>query len=280
MNPYARAGYYAGTYGPRAAWAAGKIARFAYTRFTRRNKRKYAAKKKENVGRRAKMKFGDPPHSSNLKSTLHFDDIRFYVTPTRTLSWDNVLLFKKGPGLDERIRDIINFRGIKTCIELSNNTTKPMYVNVCLLSRKDRLNDRDQSNVTDIGKNFFRGHGNDRSNDFASTSSGLSLNCANLNTDKFLIHWRKRVLLGSKTSTTFTDNREDYMEIMKYTAFKRQLRFEDPGEGDSNAPVNANLYLVWWCVNFGEDANIAPAAGALNFNHRTIRYFRETSTLA
>lgn len=275
-NPYARAGYVAGTYGPRAAWAAGKIARFAYNRWRRGRKRSAKrARKASNVGKRARRKFGDPLGSSNAKRSLLDNDTKHYPCATRTLYVEDLLQFQKDSiRLDARNRDIINFRGCKMCFEIFNNLSQPTYVNVALVSRKDN-----KESDTDLGSDLWRGNGNMRAFDFTNSTSALTYRCANINTDKYLVHKHKRYLIGANnTSAGFSEQQHSYRMIKWYVPFKRQLRFEDPGEAPTNAPVNANLYLIWWCCRYGQGPGAAPEANSLQFNHRIIRYFRETSS--
>lgn len=271
-NPYARAGYMAGRYGPAAARAAGAIARWGFRRF-RARKRSFAGKRKRsnpNLGRGAKRRVGDRVGTSNAKKVA--TNTGSSPVNTRTLYAQNLIHITRGEDLNQRDRDIVNFRGVKICKWWRNVGDTPIFLNVAVVSRKDA-----PSNIPPETGDWFRDvNDNKRSQDFDPTQlSAIAFRCLGINTDKYLVIKHRRYTLGGLGDANTTAQKPNYMMLQWWIPFSRQIRYV-PDEGDGYA-INANLYLVWWADNLVNNPGTA-AATTLNSSQHIVTYFRDTKT--
>lgn len=180
----------------------------------------------------------------------------------------DIVKFAGSAAYDRRLKDQVNFRGIKFCMNVraegALGTAKAMF-NMAIISPKSDLTSSAAVPVTD----FFRNpDGNDRGIDFGDASlSTLDYYCTAINTDKYNIHMRKKFLVGPSGSTE--GNKERLVEF--YLPINRQIRYE-PGSAN---PVGKNMYFVWW---FSASDGGAPA-NSVRYSYRIVKYFKETTGL-
>lgn len=248
-------------YGPAAARAAGRIARFAYKRY--RSKRSGYRRSKK--ARFSTTQVGNRVGTSNSKSRIQLNTDPD-AKSSRTLNVVALTSITLGQGLSQRERGVANIRGFKICMAVRNQLLDPLYFNAAVVSPK---------NTTSITPaNFFRGNGTaERGIDFDNARTALEFHCLNLNTDKFVILKHKRYRLRGTGNTAFTDGTgKSYMNLDWYIKLKRQLRFE----GASAGPIADPVFLVYWMDNFRADANDPPVLGTASVSERHLVYFRET----
>jgi len=257
--------------------AAAPYARAAINRF-----RKYRKTRKKSVSNRrakqlAKRRVGESIGTSNAK---HEANQSSTLMSTRTLYQFpllNLPVFNTTGGtpqvLDRRINNVVNFRGIKFCINIKrepltgsaeNGNTQQLWVNMAIISPKANLTADETVPVT----RFFRNDGQTRSTDFSTALTGLDFRCLPINADEYIIHKHHRMILGPKTSTEGRDERT----IEFYWPLKRQIRYE----AASSTPSAKNIYLVWWCDISQSGSGGAAFPGAVRLNLKHVKYFRST----
>jgi len=169
------------------------------------------------------------------------------------------------PAYDRRLRDQLNFRGIKFCMNFRCEGalgTAKSFMNVAVISPKSDLLSTDSI----PNASFFRDPNGTRRDiafgDLALTS--LDYYCNSINTDKYNIHKRMKMEVGPTQSTE--GRKEKYVEF--YLPVVRQIRYNE----NDPSPDGKNLYLVWW---FSASDGGTPA-NSMRFSYRVTRYFKET----
>lgn len=236
----------------KARWAAGKI------------QRNWRAK------RAARRSVGHPVGQSNAKR--HDDNVSNAVGFYNRLYSHPITWPSRGTNLDQRIRDVINLRGIKVCAEFhttSTGTNEEFYVNYAIVTDKRRPND-----ATLADTHFFRGTDQQRTVDFNSNQVGLGIHkhCIGLNTDRFTVfmHRRWKMTTGGSHNHILPTTKT----IMKYIPIKRQIRFNEDNTPDTK------FWAVWWYTLVGTtQANIEGTADIVHMNQHFVKYYRETHTV-
>ena len=144
---------------------------------------------------------------------------------------------------DERVRDVVNFRGWKICWQLRNDTQKPMIFHWAIIQPK-RPGEFGLSQNDD----FFRDNGSStRAVDFSNGLTCLDFDCNAINTDTFNVIHHKKLRLGPKDGdNAFVDtSSRNWMFFQKYIDLKRQIRYNSAGNPESA------LYFVYWCDTWG-----------------------------
>lgn len=193
---------------------------------------------------------------------------RTYTTQNnRTLESVGLLNLTKGSGIDDRERNMVNFRGCKICFEVENtfNTLvgRKLYFNVAVITPK-ALSDTTTSIPT---AGFFRNSGAlDRSIAFSNSLSSLEFHCLPINTDKYHVMKHERKVLGPYSSTEGVNT----LSMDFYVKVNRQIRYLDTG----SAPVGKNLWLVYWVDYFGAVAGSTPVnCGRIGYD--ITQFFKE-----
>jgi len=231
---------------------------------------KLVAKARRNIRQKARLRkrvgerIGTGPakrHETNVDDTL----------TTRELRSDPLLNIPAGTALNQRQRDIVNFRGIKVCMSLVLNSGlntgngEHVYVNVAVISPKaDNLTGDDAVPTAE----FFRGNADDRAQDFDSTQlSSLEFRCLPINTDKYNVHKHIRFMLGPYASTEGKNTKT----LEFYVKVNRQIRYEATNAN----PEGKAMYLCYWACFQDDAAGTGQATGQINHQLRLVRYFRE-----
>lgn len=237
-------------------------ARIGYFSSKRRLQR--AAKRRRfapsNLGHPAGADTAKRHQASNLDSSPRSD---------RTIYDFNVTLVPKTTTnvIDQRQRDLINMRGVKICMEVTNNTADPLYFNLAVISP------RNKAAVVVSNTNFFRANVASRAVNFDSTSlNGLDYACRPINTDEFIVlrHWRYTLIGTDNTSGTVAMSGKNTRVIMKYVPIKRQIRYDS-----SSNPINGNVFVVYWAAKYASPSGVSPVANQYNTTQELITYFRE-----
>ncbi len=248
-------------YGPTAARAGGRIAKWAYRRYKTGRRSGYSRAKR---GRFSKTRIGEVVGSSNSKPRIQVRNSLALSRASRTLYSENLTVTDQGGNRNERERGVINCRGFRICMAIRNNISEPLYVNVAVVSPKNA------GEITSA--NFFRASGQSRGSDFDNSKTGLEFHCLPLNTDKFAILKHKRYRLNNEESGSNITGK-NYMNIDWYIKLKRQLRYDDT---TTTSPIDGAVYLLYWCDRFfGQDSNI-PVGASMSTMERHIMYFHDT----
>jgi len=168
--------------------------------------------------------------------------------------------------INSRQRNLVNLRGTKICMEVANNVSAPLYFNIAVVVPK--------LDTTVSATNFFRASGSERGSDFDATSlTGLQFHCLPINSDKYRILYHKRYkLIGADNVTRVARQGKDYMTIMKYIKFKRQLRFDNTSTTTSEG---GSPHMVYWASQFDSAATAGSTADVYTVTERFVSYFRE-----
>jgi len=168
--------------------------------------------------------------------------------------------------INGRQRNIVNCRGIKLCLEVSNGNGSPLYFNMALLAAKDGLSG---VQTTD----FFRASGNQRATDFDQALTSLEFHCLPINVDKYTVLKHKRMrLVGTSQSSFIERSGKSYMNIEFYQKLKRQLRWDETSQ---TQPTSGGVFLVYWADVFQSDGGSTPVTGTYTVTERHICYFKE-----
>lgn len=225
-----------------------------------------------NKRRRIMRTIGERPGSTSAKKYEAQYDTTTATYNTRTLWSDDISQLPKTTGtageLDSRQRDIANLRGIKFCYEVRNDRSEPMYFNWAVISPKN-------SDVTSIPTaDFFRDWTTARAIAFSNTLTGNDFHCRPINTDLYDVITHKRYVLAaaneSATNASYTSNRSNYVNIMKYIKIGRQFRY-DAGSSDAEG---RRLFVVFWGDFWGRNSG-STGTSNIFMNRRAILYFRE-----
>lgn len=239
-------------------------------------KRAYAAYKdrpaRANSGRSQKKKrqkkssvpVGMPVGSANSK--LAGSARAFTLQNNRSLESFGLLNLVKGSGIDDRERNMVNFRGVNVCMEIENTFNliqgRPLYLNVAVLTPK-ALAAPASIPVSD----FFRNSGAlNRSIDFSNSLSASEFHCLPINTDLYDVVKHKRHMIGPYTSTEGAN----CIAIKMYIPVNRQIRYEDAG----TTPVGKNLFLCYWVDFLGNPGGATPTTCG-RISHDITKYFKE-----
>lgn len=254
----------AARYGPTAARAAGKIARFAFKKWRARRRGGYRSAKRARFSR---SNIGERIGTSNAKTAIQTRLQAANGRNTRTLYSRNLTSLTFGGNINQRERNVVNCRGFKICMQIRNDNSEPMYVNVAVVSPKN------SGSVAPA--NFFRSHGPERASDFDNQKTGMEMNCLGLNTDKFDILRRKRYRLrGNGVAGDFVqDSGSNYIDIDWYIKLKRQLRFD---RNEAESPTDGVVYLIYWMDKYFASQGQVPSLNALTVQERYWMFYRET----
>ena len=250
-------------YGPTAARAAGRIAKWAYRRYRSRRTGYRSAKR----ARFSTIHIGEKVGTSSSKVNEQ-KNTSLVAKNTRTLYAQNLTTVTFGADRNERERGIINCRGFRICMAMVNDINVPMYANVAVIHQKD-------AETAPAETNFFRGPGAQRGQDFGNALTSLEFHCLPINTDKYVVLKHKRLLLAPDIEVTgdFNNNKgKNYANLDWYVKLKRQLRFDNSAV---STPTNGNVWLVYWFDTWPAAANATPTNTAVRVTERHLMYFHE-----
>lgn len=271
-NPYTtKTGYLAYLRARRASRIIGGAYRaYRATKMFRRIKRRVAqyggnAFKRRRIGARSRI--ADPVGKSTAKRNQNVTDtLRNWTTNTQYTEDLTNLGQTTTNEINYRQRGIVNIRGFKLCMSVKNNGNTPIYLNVAVLGSK--------ANPGIINQEFFRSNDNERAVNYNDVNlTDLDRHCRAINTDRWLIFWHRRFMLGcvDQVGGDYNDKRQSYMKLEKYVKIGRQFRYSE-GTTDS-IPENGECKLVYWFGTFNGtgSAVVDAASGEL----RNVVYFRE-----
>lgn len=221
-------------------------------------------------------KHGEAVGSSVAKSHTAVRDgtVQEYNTKTLYIEnlWDVPHDNNNGVAKNERLRLILNARGVSIKGELRNNFTEhPLYINMAVVIPKN--------NLTVTEENFFRSYGNSRGENFPTglqDKTGLELHTHPINTDKYTVVRHKRYKLDPVNSVSLnhrgrSSNSLTYNWYLKY---KRQLRFDD---ADNDVPTDGNMVFCLWCSQAFSSQTQAVQTAAMTGTQSIRCFFKESN---
>jgi len=227
--------------------------------------------KRRNVGMQQRLAIGTRVGSSVSKCDQIEDS---FAQGTKTLRQYKLLDLAKSNDLSDtqsRNRDLVNFRGIKLCINFQNVTNSvDAYYGRIMHGHVAVVSPRALDATTDVPfGDFFRSQGEvgKRGKDFAIDLTGLDFRCLPINTDLYYIHQHYKFKLARSSTTSGGTE----MLYEKYLPLKRQIRYENQG----STPEGKNMYLLMWYSFVGEPGGSTPA-GTINCEMRVTRFFKES----
>lgn len=257
-----------------------------YSYYARRFKRRRPRKKR--VYRKKMRMIGERVGFGTTKKTETYRS-----TSTRNLNNNSLhirnltLIRREGAGLsvediNERQRDIINYRGCQVQLEIKNNSNVPCYLNWALISQKSditpQLSDNSgtltgQTSVID----FFRQYHEGRAVNFYETGfTSIDTISRPINPDEFLVLKRgKRLLWKNDLDGDLSWQRDggasNYMFMKKYFPMKRQLRYK----GTAATDCVTKVHFVFWFTRAYDNAPMSQVTANCGVLERYTAYWKE-----
>lgn len=183
-------------------------------------------------------KVGEPQKDIHMKREQTFSQGNIDTT-TRTLYSNELTAISAGTGEDERLRSLINCKGIELAYHVYNKATTPMFLNMAVLAPK-----HSSSGVTQT--DFFRSNSGDRGQSHGTALSALEMHYLPINTDKYTVLKHNRHQLGAQADLSGTYNSDagpgNFISKKVWIPINRQLRYDNTLATTCNTPI----YLAWW----------------------------------
>lgn len=233
------------------------VVRASFNRMRARYRRKISGRKQ----------VGFPPGTT---TTRYARQIATFETANndRTLFSIDCSDIAVGTGLDQRLRDVVEFRGMRLCIRVKNiNSAQNMYFHWAVISPK-------QDGTAGVAtENFFRSDVpsvTGRGQDFDNTLDAQQLHCLPINPDKWNIITHKKYNIGQFAATSaYARSNDAFREINMYIPIKRQLRYDSDNFAQA---CTTPIWFVYWGARWNTLGGTAPTADLL-ISYRIHAYF-------
>lgn len=256
--------------------AAGKVYRSAKPALKKLGKayNKYSKQRPS----RGFEKVGHVPGSGTSEIHQSHIDLVTSSVSSRSLIQTQVISIPKNAfttsGTNNRSGDMCYVSGFKLCCSVFNKDPSPIFVNMALITPK-----KSENNTIDP-TDFFRSTAeNERYRPFNHTLNANEMNCLPINSDAYIVHWRKKFQLSPENngvSGAFNDpTRASYKHWQEWIPIKRQFRFYNNSETTSQ-PTDPHPVIVFWCDKVWANSNQTPSSGVAEIQMNTILYFRES----
>lgn len=194
----------------------------------------------------------------------------------RLITFD-VTSLARGTTINTRERDIINLSGVRLRMSFKNTISKPLYLNMCLLSPKE--NSTYSNAATWETAPLFRNLGGaQRTVQFNDiTLNGIARHTFPLNTDRFAVLWHFRTQMGATGGNTVggystgAGGPRSYRTLSRYIKLKRGVRYLSDLPNQAENPV----WLLIWCNEIDEVAGFGSTVNALEWFGWGEIYFRD-----
>lgn len=222
--------------------------------------RRYRRSRKVRINR----SIGQRPGSGTTKRNVAFDQEN--SEGTRVFIVDEVTAMNRTTTneINERQRQIVNFRGFKFCATFKNLQAAGILMgNLAILAPKG-------VNTAPSTTDFFRSYENSvsRAKDFGNGLTANEFHCLPINADKYKVlkHWRFRL---APEGVRNCGNDKYYKTMQFYYKLNRQLRWDDLNV------CQTPIYIVRWWDNLGTASLAGPTLNVCNTQVRVINYWRE-----
>lgn len=251
----------------RARLSKRKVTALAGAMYASRKRYKRRYTKKTTFRRRQIGYIGETVGTDRCRSATVFSDKNNYNTGG--LYSFNLIKVEEGTGNHQRLRDLINVRGIKLYLEFQAAAAdRKMYISMAAVVNK-------QSDEI-IGDDFFRSNSEVRALPFNSAEfSGMDRHTRAINTDQYAVLWHKKFMLNTSGNAFVQNpNLSAQKTLTKYIKVNRQFRFE---QADNTDKAINPIYLVFWIDRFDTPKEVTtPITNAITLQMRQVIYFRNT----
>lgn len=183
---------------------------------------------------------------------------------------DNVVAIARqttGNEINLRERDMINCSGFtyRCCLNNLNN-------NLAVTIRLALVSPLDKNEINDV--EFFRGYGDRRTIDFASTLDASELLHNPINRDNYAVLWEKKITLGPSSNVSgiaqlVDRTRPNYLTFSQYIPLNRQLRYDGPSQNQCSENI---FMLMWYDTPLGE--GVTPPIGLVNYRRYVVTHWK------
>lgn len=231
----------------------------------------------------ARREIGNRVGVSNSKTVQTVNVNNELGVGTRKIEQVPLIKIARGTQINQRLRDLINLRGIKLEFSVINMKDIPLVVNWAIVHPKSSITATNNTTQEFATNEFFRGYGSTRTEQPNNSLSGLQWTNASINTDQFAVLKRGRILLNpgrlqpeqpaDATLVYWPEKGSNYRFKKLYQKIGRQITF-DPAI--SNDIPTEQVNFVYWIDNPFSTTGQLPVAGAVALECRAVCYFRET----
>lgn len=252
----------------RVAYDAGPAARAAANRIKRMWRRSRERRQKVHQANRIGMN----PRSSGAKkdgqlntALTNYSDCAINLIEVTNIDKTTT------NAINQRQGNACYFSGIKLHMRLYNNyisggsePLKPLKFHIAVVSPvRGKV-------ISDDG--WFRDFFTSRDKNFTTTLDDIEYDDP-VNSDKYLVHWRRSMLVGPPTrQSNNTDwvGGPSYKEMTQWIPVKRNIRFNDDSTEECETPV----FVVWWAKVAGNGPG--QVLNAYKASMRIVSYFHES----
>lgn len=223
------------------------IARRAVTTLQRKFRKSKFSKR---LSKRAKdlMQVGEEPGTSTSLNVQNRSDGETLRNSHHQYSVNMLQIARLDSSFNiaSRLRDVVFVSGFKVCVcveNLSTTTGDDLYFNIAAVSNKG-------NESASLINDWFRSYdGTARSIDFNNaTLTALDRHCQPINSDQYVVHFHKRVIIKQSQSATVVGEYPKKYFLELWIPIKRQIRFDGGGASTSETKFN----LVYWAGRMGD----------------------------
>jgi len=243
-------------------WAGKRLRKFSMGR--------RPAKRQKRANKRlfSKSHIGEAIGSTTCKYDNVLDVTETRVT--RVLYKEELTKFVSGTANNQRLRNVIDFRGARICIEMKNVRPEPIRVNIAVVGIKGQTKNQAEPDE----ERWFRGSGDARYMAFSNSRTSIEFACNPINTDEYVVLKHKRfTLMPGETANDNPAVGRNFKEVKMYIPIKRQLRFDT----NNTSPEEGKVWLVFWCDAWEANAGTLSNS-AIEYRSKKIVYFRESKS--
>lgn len=221
--------------------------------------------------------------AKKCKASMAAINDQSYTIDTRILYGSDVTAVNAGTQINERLRGMINVRGLSVAFDIRNNLASNVVFNWAVIGLRNNLVSPSTGTSpytlpTLATDGFFREYTGSRDVNFATTAwtaynlNGLRMNSLPISTDQYAVFCHKRILLRAKdTTNTYSKSGDMAKSIRHYCKIDRQIRYNDDVSTNPETPI----YLVYWCCTEHANSAETSTASAVAVQQQHVLYFRE-----
>jgi len=204
------------------------------------------------------------------------------LVPTRELVKKPLIDITTGQAINQRLREMINLRGIRFDINMTNLSTDQLIVNWAVVHPSASNMGGNADGNTFPEADFFRGYAAGRSEQPGIQLNGLQWTNAAINTDLFAVLKRGQITLNpgrlevtpeQPNKVVYRPQKGNTVRVKTfYLKMNRQIRFD--AEINFNRPLE-QIFFVMWADAPMSTTSQAKENNAFVYTSRHIMYYRE-----
>jgi len=238
-------------------------------RTARRNR---AMQRRRRPVQNVRARIGNPVGRDTSRRTQVWQTLPSSQRFDRTLYAYDCCNIEQGTAPNQRTRDILNFRGVKICMDILNTTDpdRPVFFNWAMISPK--------SNTFIDKAQWFRSNADNRITSFDDPNlTSMDYHCRSINTDAFNVITHKRHILAPRTSGGQYTGKTN-LRVMRYVKISRQVRynsFEIPNSDPKEfvEKCTTPIFFCYWVCREGYGGETEPVDSVV-VDLRLVSYFR------